>query len=41
MDNFIIFYAPFIVVIIGIAIAFWWAPKDSHATKKEFVEDKK
>ncbi|WP_457812774.1 cytochrome bd oxidase small subunit CydS [Lysinibacillus fusiformis] len=35
MDSFIIFYAPFIVVIIGIAIAFWWAPRDYHATKNE------
>lgn len=35
MDNFIMFYAPFIVVIIGIVIAFWWAPKDQHATKNE------
>jgi uncharacterized membrane protein len=35
MDKFIIFYAPFIVVIIGIVVAFWWAPKDRHATKNE------
>ncbi|MGN4127511.1 cytochrome bd oxidase small subunit CydS [Lysinibacillus sphaericus] len=35
MNSFIIFYAPFIVVIIGIIIAFWWAPKDHHATKNE------
>lgn len=33
MDKFIIFYAPFIVVIIGIVLAFWWAPKDQHALK--------
>lgn len=35
MDKFIIFYAPFIVVILGIAVAFWWVPKDQHATRDE------
>lgn len=39
MDNFIIFYAPFIVVVLGIVVAFWWAPKDSHATKKKQLEE--
>ncbi|WP_371391563.1 hypothetical protein [Sporosarcina sp. OR05] len=29
MNNFIIFYAPFIVVALSIGIAFFVAPKDS------------
>ncbi|WP_420849978.1 cytochrome bd oxidase small subunit CydS [Psychrobacillus vulpis] len=28
MTNFLIFYAPFIVVILSIIVAFWIAPKD-------------
>lgn len=35
MEQFLMFYAPFIVVIIGIVVAFWWAPKDHLATKNE------
>ena len=35
MTDFLIFYAPFLVVIAGLAMAFWWAPKDHHATKNE------
>jgi len=30
MQSFLIFYAPFIVVILGILCAFWWAPRDYH-----------
>jgi len=29
------FYAPFIVVILGIVAAFWWAPKDHHIAKEQ------
>ncbi|WP_268766631.1 hypothetical protein MHB44_19830 [Lysinibacillus sp. FSL H8-0500] len=35
MQSFLIFYAPFIVVILGIMCAFWWAPKDQYITKKQ------
>lgn len=35
MNAFIMFYAPFIVVIIGIVLAFLWAPMDRQVTKKE------
>ena len=35
MEKFLMFYAPFIVVIIAIIIMFWWAPKDHYVTKKE------
>ncbi|WP_408021616.1 cytochrome bd oxidase small subunit CydS [Siminovitchia acidinfaciens] len=34
MHNFLIFYAPFIVLVGAIAIAFWAAPKDRAVTKK-------
>ena len=34
MDKFLITYAPFIVLILSIVIAFWVAPKDKAATKK-------
>ncbi|WP_442916886.1 cytochrome bd oxidase small subunit CydS [Lysinibacillus sp. 54212] len=35
MDAFIMFYAPFIVVIIGIVLAFLWAPMDRQVTKEK------
>lgn len=35
MAQFLMFYAPFIVVILGIALAFWWAPRDYHIAKDE------
>ncbi|MGE7944006.1 cytochrome bd oxidase small subunit CydS [Lysinibacillus xylanilyticus] len=35
MEKFLMFYAPFIVVILGIVFAFWWAPRDHHVTKEE------
>ncbi|MEG0259246.1 MAG: hypothetical protein RR595_15405 [Lysinibacillus sp.] len=41
MTNFLIFYAPFIVVILGVAIVFWWSPRDAYATKKDYVEEDK
>ncbi|WP_373316090.1 cytochrome bd oxidase small subunit CydS [Siminovitchia terrae] len=34
MHNFFIFYAPFIVLGVSIAVAFWAAPKDRAITKK-------
>ncbi|WP_018704896.1 cytochrome bd oxidase small subunit CydS [Siminovitchia fordii] len=34
MQNFFIFYAPFIVLITAVAVAFWIAPKDRAVTKK-------
>ncbi len=33
MEKFLMFYAPFIVVILGIIVMFWWAPKDDYVTK--------
>jgi len=35
MQSFLIFYAPFIVVILGILCAFLWAPRDYHITKEQ------
>ncbi|WP_432361028.1 cytochrome bd oxidase small subunit CydS [Sporosarcina sp. UB5] len=35
MNNFIIFYAPFIVLIASIVIAFLIAPMDGSVTDKE------
>ncbi|TDX97807.1 UNVERIFIED_CONTAM: hypothetical protein BJ099_11933 [Lysinibacillus xylanilyticus] len=35
MASFLMFYAPFIVVILGVAAAFWWAPRDYHTVRKE------
>ncbi|GLC90458.1 cytochrome bd oxidase small subunit CydS [Lysinibacillus piscis] len=34
MAKFLMFYAPFLVVILGLVLAFWWVPKDHH------IEDK-
>ena len=28
MDDFLLFYAPFLVLIVSIVVAFWIAPKD-------------
>ncbi|MFF2754993.1 hypothetical protein ACFVR1_14735 [Psychrobacillus sp. NPDC058041] len=33
MTNFLIFYAPFIVLIASIAAAFWVAPKDKSVSE--------
>ncbi|WP_391117498.1 cytochrome bd oxidase small subunit CydS [Psychrobacillus sp. L3] len=33
MTNFLIFYAPFIVVIASIVVAFWVAPKDKSVSE--------
>lgn len=35
MEKFLMFYAPFIVVILGIVAAFWWAPKDRYIAKEQ------
>ncbi|MFJ6211090.1 MULTISPECIES: cytochrome bd oxidase small subunit CydS [Lysinibacillus] len=35
MASFLMFYAPFIVVILGVVAAFWWAPRDYHTVRKE------
>lgn len=34
MNNFFIFYAPFIVLGAAIIVAFWAAPKDRAVNKK-------
>ena len=34
MGNFIIFYAPFLVLIASIVVAFWVAPMDGPVSKK-------
>ncbi|MFL6554840.1 MAG: cytochrome bd oxidase small subunit CydS [Bacillus sp. (in: firmicutes)] len=33
MDDFLLFYAPFLVMIVSIAVAFWIAPKDDSLEK--------
>ncbi|WP_420490663.1 cytochrome bd oxidase small subunit CydS [Neobacillus drentensis] len=33
MDDFLLFYAPFLVLIASIAAAFWIAPKDDSVEK--------
>ncbi len=35
MERFLIFYAPFIVVIVAIVIGFYVASRDSAVTKNE------
>ncbi|WP_442854447.1 cytochrome bd oxidase small subunit CydS [Bacillus sp. FJAT-29937] len=35
MENFFIFYAPFIVVALAIAAAFWLGPKDGAVHRSE------
>ena len=34
MSNFLIFYAPFIVLIVAIVVAFWAASKDGAVRDK-------
>ncbi|WP_396897499.1 cytochrome bd oxidase small subunit CydS [Niallia endozanthoxylica] len=34
MDEFLIFYAPIMVVVASIIISFWSAVKDESVTKK-------
>ncbi|WP_374725401.1 cytochrome bd oxidase small subunit CydS [Neobacillus drentensis] len=33
MDDFLLFYAPFLVMLASIAVAFWIAPKDESVEK--------
>ncbi|WP_373408512.1 MULTISPECIES: cytochrome bd oxidase small subunit CydS [Bacillaceae] len=33
MDDFLLFYAPFLVMIVTIVVAFWIAPKDDSVDK--------
>jgi hypothetical protein len=35
MDEFLMFYAPFIVIILSIAAAFWLAGKDEAIRERE------
>jgi CydS-like protein len=35
MDDFLLFYAPFLVMIASIAAAFWIAPKDDAIKKTD------
>ena len=41
MNNFLMFYAPFIVVILGIVAAFVVAPMDGDVYKQIKREEKK
>ncbi|MDR7237766.1 hypothetical protein J2Y02_002390 [Neobacillus drentensis] len=33
LDDFLLFYAPFLVMLASIAVAFWIAPKDESVEK--------
>ncbi|MFB6468698.1 hypothetical protein ACE38V_18195 [Cytobacillus sp. Hz8] len=33
LTEFLIFYAPFLLVIVSITVAFWVAPKDRHVKR--------
>lgn len=35
MENFLIFYAPFVIVVVSIIISFWIAKMDGPATRAE------
>lgn len=35
MDSFMLFGAPFIVLIVGLCAAFWAAPKDGSVREKD------
>lgn len=35
MDSFMLFVAPFIVLIAGFVITFWIAPKDGAARERD------
>lgn len=35
MDNFVLFVAPFLVLIAGLCITFWVAPKDGAVREKD------
>lgn len=38
MQQFLMFYAPFLILIVSIIIAFWIAPKDQSITKEKSDE---
>ncbi|BAQ08791.1 hypothetical protein OXB_0319 [Bacillus sp. OxB-1] len=35
MNDFLIFYAPFVVLLGSLAVGFWIAPMDGAVTKEE------
>lgn len=35
MDEFLIFVAPFLVIITGILLSFWWVLKNEIVKKEE------
>ncbi|WP_255407444.1 hypothetical protein [Sporosarcina sp. P13] len=41
MNEFLIFYAPFLVIIAGIALSFFVVLKDDVVTKNEVKESEK
>ncbi|GKV67044.1 MULTISPECIES: cytochrome bd oxidase small subunit CydS [Sporosarcina] len=41
MQEFLIFYAPFLVIITGIALSFFVVLKDDAVTKSEYKETRK
>ncbi|MFC4388202.1 hypothetical protein ACFOZ1_10365 [Gracilibacillus marinus] len=30
MDQFVYFYAPFLIVILGLIVSFWWIQKGDY-----------
>ncbi|WP_255363032.1 MULTISPECIES: cytochrome bd oxidase small subunit CydS [unclassified Sporosarcina] len=38
MDEFLIFYAPFLIIIAGIALSFFVVLKDDAVTRNEHTE---
>ncbi|EGQ26013.1 MULTISPECIES: cytochrome bd oxidase small subunit CydS [Sporosarcina] len=41
MNEFLIFYAPFLVVIAGIVLSFFVVLKDDAVTRSEYKESEK
>ena len=41
MNDFLIFYAPFLVIIAGIALSFFVVLKDDAVTKSKYKNSKK
>ncbi|WP_420178201.1 cytochrome bd oxidase small subunit CydS [Ornithinibacillus scapharcae] len=35
MDEFLIFVAPFLIIITGIVVSFWWVLKDEVVRREE------
>ncbi|WP_454786405.1 cytochrome bd oxidase small subunit CydS [Neobacillus rhizosphaerae] len=40
MDDFLMFYAPFLVLLASIAVAFWIAPKDKAVNTTNSSQNK-